>query len=94
MALGAPVEPLARLQRIHMTPPQGPCMVCPPSSLIDVDMTAEVPTPPLVVADNDMVKALRVESDHKRELDLVRMEHTNEVQGLKARIELTKSCES
>ena len=53
----------------------------------------KVPTPPLVVADNDVVEALRVELakcklDHKRDLELVHIEHANEVHGLKAWIEV------
>lgn len=82
--LGVPIEPLAMRQRIQMTSPHGPLLVCSPSLLIDMEMTLEVPTPPLVVADNDMVEALRAELakcklDHKWELELVYMEHTNDV---------------
>ena len=47
-------------------------------------------TPPLVVADNDVVEALRVElakckSNHEQEMELVHLEHTNKVKRLKAR---------
>ena len=62
------------------------------STPVDVEMTSEAPTPPLVVDDNDMVEALRVElakckSEHERESELVHMEHVNKVQGLRARIQ-------
>jgi hypothetical protein len=40
-----------------MTLPHGPCLVCPPSGRVNVEMTLEVPTPPLVVADNDVLEA-------------------------------------
>ena len=40
-----------------MTPPPGPCLVCPESLPIDMEMTLEVPTPPLVVVHNDVVGA-------------------------------------
>lgn len=84
--LGVLIEPLAKWQRIHMTPPHGPCLVCPPSSPLDVEMTSEVPTPPLVGTNNDVVEALRVESakcklDDGWELELIQMKHTNEVIG-------------
>lgn len=86
------MEPLATRQRIHKVPSHGPLLVCPPSPPIDVEMILEVPTPTLVVVDNDMVEMLRVEfakckSDHEQELELVCMEHPNKVQGLRARIE-------
>lgn len=67
-------------------------MVCSLSSPIDVKMTLEGPTLSFVVADNDVVEALRGElekckSDHERELELARMEYANEVHSLKACIE-------
>ena len=58
MVLGVPIEPLAKQQRIHMTPPLGPCLVCPPPSLVDVEMKSKVPTPPLVVVDNNVAVAI------------------------------------
>lgn len=84
--LGVPVEPPAMQRRIHMTPPHGLRLICPLSLLINVEMTLEVPTPPLVVADNNMVEALRAELakckvDHEWELKLVCMEHVNEVRS-------------
>lgn len=77
---------------MHMTPPNGPCLVCPPSSPFHVEMTLKVSTPPLIVVENDLVKALRADLakcklDHKRELELVHMENVNEVHRLKAWIE-------
>lgn len=71
-----------------MTPPHGPCLVCPPSSPVDVEVTST----PVVVTINDVVEALRVKLakcklDHKWELELVRKEDVNEVHKLKARIE-------
>ena len=50
-----------------------------------------MPTPPLVVADNDVVETLRAELakcklDHEQELEMVRRAHAKEVQGLKAEI--------
>lgn len=90
--IGVPVEPPTRRQRIHLTPPSDTRLVCPPSSPVDVDMTSEEPTPQLLVEGNDVVEALRAELakcklDHERELELLRLEHANEVQGLRARIE-------
>jgi hypothetical protein len=43
---------------------------------VDVEMTLEVPTPPLVVVDNDVVEVVTAElmnckSDHEQELELV-----------------------
>lgn len=70
-------------------------MVCSMCLPIDVKMTSEGPTLSFVVANNDVVEALRGElkkckSDHKRELELARMEYANEVRSLKACIkELT-----
>ena len=70
-----------------MTPPHGPHLVYPPFPTFDVEMTSEVPTPPLIIVDNDVVEALKVElakckSNRERELELVHMEHVNKVQGL------------
>ena len=75
--------------------PHGSRLVCPPSSLVDVNMILEVPTLPVVVVDNKVLKALRVElvegkSDHEWKLELVHLEQRNEVQRLRAWIkELT-----
>ena len=44
-----------------MTPPYESQLICPRSLPVDVEMTLEVPTPPLVVADNDVMEALRAE---------------------------------
>jgi hypothetical protein len=58
-------------------------------------MILEVPTLPVVVVDNKVLKALRVElvegkSDHEWKLELVHLEQRNEVQRLRAWIkELT-----
>lgn len=51
-------------------------MVCPTSWPVNVETTSEVPTTPLVVADNNMVEALRVElakckSYHKVGVDML-----------------------
>lgn len=47
-----------------MTPPHAPRLVGPPISLVDVEMKLEVPTPSLVVTENDVVEALRVELEN------------------------------
>jgi hypothetical protein len=44
-----------------MTPPYGLHLVCPLALLVNVEMTSEVPTPPLAIVDNDVVEALRFE---------------------------------
>lgn len=67
-------------------------MVCPPSSIVDVELTLEVPTPLLVVADNGVVEALRSEvakckSHNEWEFELVHMLYAYKVQGLMAWIE-------
>jgi hypothetical protein len=55
------IEPYAKQQKIHMTPPNGTRLVCPSFFPVDVKITSEVPKPSLVVIDNDLVEALRVE---------------------------------
>ena len=52
MELGAHFELPIKQQRIHMTPPQGPHLVCPPFLLVDVERTSVVPTISLVVTNN------------------------------------------
>ena len=91
MVLGVLIEPPPRQQRIHMITPHESHLVFPLSLPLDVEMALVVPTPPLAIADNDVVEALRVEmaktkSYHKRELELVHLEHANEVQGLRAQL--------
>ena len=56
--LGERIKPPSMQQGIHMTSLHGHCLVCLLSLLVDVEMTLEVPTPPLVVANDDMVEAL------------------------------------
>jgi len=95
---GLPVEPPSRRQRVHMTPHHEPWLVCPPSSPVDTEMVPAEPTPPLVVADNDVVEALRAELakcklDHERGLEMVRREHGREVEGLKAEIAMLTNLE-
>src|SRR5665213_3516984 len=95
---GLPVEPPSRRQRVHMTPHHEPWLVCPPSSPVDTGMVPAEPTPPLVVADNDVVEALRAELakcklDHERGLEMVRREHGREVEGLKAEIAMLTNLE-
>ena len=58
MVLGKHIKPPTMRQGIHMTLPHEPCLVCPLSLLVDVEMTLEVPSPPLVVVDDDMVEVL------------------------------------
>ena len=66
-----------------------PAWFCPPSLPIDVETTLEVLTSPLVIVDKGGLKVALVKCklDHEHELELVCMEHVNEVHGLKVRIE-------
>jgi hypothetical protein len=55
--LGVHTKPTMR-QGIYMTSSHGPRLVCSLFLPVDVEMTLEVPTPPLVVANDDIVEML------------------------------------
>lgn len=55
MVLGLPIAPPTKQQRIQMTPPHGPQLVCPSFLLVGVEIASKDPPPQLVVANNDVV---------------------------------------
>lgn len=87
------INVLHKCLQLHIRTPHGPVLVCPPSSLVNEEVTSKVSIAQVLAIDHDMVEALRAElaklkSDHELGLEYVILQYTNNMWDLKEKFRI------